>query len=64
MSGLEGTSGGVPERIVVNLDQPASYWQIWDWISVSIPNLIVIVVMLLLFVLALVLPFPKGSDAE
>jgi hypothetical protein len=54
----------VSERIVVNLDQPASYWQIWEWIQVSVPNLIVIVVMLLLFVLALVLPFPKGSDSE
>jgi hypothetical protein len=50
--------------LAVSLDQPASYWQIWEWIQVSIPNLIVILLLLLTFVLALVLPFPKGSDAE
>ena len=48
--------------LAINLDQPASYWQIWEWIQVSIPNLIVIVIMLLRVVLALVLPFPKGKD--
>jgi hypothetical protein len=50
------------ELLGISLDQPASYWQIWDWISVSIPNLIMIVIMVALFVLALVLPFPKGTD--
>jgi hypothetical protein len=56
----------VPERIVVNLDQPASYWHwAWpDWVQISYPNLIVVISLLALFVLALVLPFPKGKDAE
>jgi hypothetical protein len=34
------------------------------WFSISVPNLIILLVMFALFVLALVLPFPKGSDAE
>ncbi len=46
----------------VSLDGPAQYWVIWNWIQVSIPNLIMIVIMLLLFIGALVLPFPKGRD--
>lgn len=46
----------------VDLSGPASYWQVWQWVSVSIPNLIMIIVMLLLFVGALVLPFPSGGD--
>ena len=50
--------------LAVSLDQPASYKQIWEWIQVSVPNLIVILLLLLTFVLALVLPFPKGREAE
>jgi hypothetical protein len=50
------------ELFAISLDQPASHWVIWEWISVSIPNLIMIVIMLALFVLALVLPFPGGKD--
>jgi hypothetical protein len=50
------------ELFAVTLDQPAAHWVIWQWISVSYPNLIMIVVMLALFVLALVLPFPGGKD--
>jgi hypothetical protein len=50
------------ELLAISLDTPASYWNIWSWISVSIPNLIMIVIMLALFVLALVLPFPGGKD--
>ena len=50
------------DQIGISLDQPASYWQIWEWIQVSIPNLIMIIIMLALFVLALVLPFPKGHE--
>ena len=46
----------------IDLSQPASYWDIWQWVSVSYPNLIVIIVMLLLFIGALVLPFPKGKE--
>ena len=50
--------------LAVSLDQPASYWKVWEWIQISFPNLIVILLLLLTFVLALVLPFPKGRDAE
>ena len=50
------------ELLGISLDQPASHWEIWNWISVSIPNLIMIVIMMAIFVLALVLPFPKGKD--
>jgi hypothetical protein len=49
----------------VSLDGPATYVQLGpDWLSISLPNLIVIVVMLVLFVLALLLPFPHGHDEE
>lgn len=48
--------------LAVSLDQPATYWQVWEWISVSVPNLIWILVMVGLFVGALVIPFPKGED--
>jgi hypothetical protein len=50
------------ELLGISLDHPASYWDIWNWVAVSYPNLIMIVVMLALFVLALVLPFPGGKD--
>jgi hypothetical protein len=50
--------------LAVSLDQPASYWHIWEWIQISIPNLVVVLALLAVFVLALVLPFPKGRDAE
>lgn len=50
------------DTIALSLDQPAQHWEIWSWISVSIPNLIMIIVMVLLFVGALLLPFPKGRD--
>jgi len=50
------------DLVAVSLDQPATYWQIWDWISVSIPNLIVSLVIVGLFVGALVVPFPKGKE--
>lgn len=50
--------------LAVSLDQPASYWQVWEWIQISVPNLVVVLALLAVFVLALVLPFPKGRDAE
>ena len=50
------------DQFGISLESPAEHWQIWEWVSVSYPNLIMIVVMLLLFVGALVLPFPKGRD--
>ncbi len=46
------------------MDQPAPYVH-WNFILISLPNLVLIGVMLLLFVLALVLPFPwHRSDAS
>lgn len=45
-----------------DLDQPARYFDIWSWVSISLPNLIVLSIIVLLFVGALVLPFPKGKD--
>jgi len=48
--------------LAISLDQPATYWQIWEWVSVSIPNLLWILAMLGLFVGALLIPFPKGKD--
>jgi hypothetical protein len=51
-------------EIAAALDQPAQYWQIWNWVSISIPNLITVTIMVLLFLAALFLPFPKdGGDA-
>ncbi len=46
----------------ISLDQPATYWQIWEWIQVSIPNLVFIIMLTLLFWAALLLPFPKGKE--
>jgi len=48
--------------LAIDLSQPATYKDIWEWVSVSVPNLIVISIMVLLFVGALVLPFPKAKD--
>ena len=43
------------------MDTPAQYLDVW-FIHISYPNLIVIGVMLVLFAVALVAPFPHGSD--
>ncbi len=51
-------------EIAAALDGPANYWQIWSWISISIPNLIVVTIMALLFVGALLIPFPKDGEGE
>ena len=48
-------------EILGALDQPAQYWQIWNWVSISIPNLITVTIMVLLFVAALFLPFPQDG---
>jgi hypothetical protein len=50
------------ELLGISLDHPAEYKDIWEWVAVSVPNLIMILIMLALFVLALVLPFPGGKD--
>jgi hypothetical protein len=45
------------------MDTPAQYFD-WGFIHISYPNLIVIGVMLVLFAIALVAPFPHGSDKD
>jgi hypothetical protein len=45
------------------MDTPAQYFD-WSFIHISYPNLIVIGVMLVLFAVALVVPFPHGSDRD
>jgi hypothetical protein len=43
------------------LDAPATYLS-WNFILISIPNLLMIVGMIVVFILALVAPFPKHAD--
>jgi hypothetical protein len=43
------------------LDAPATYLS-WNFILISIPNLIVIVGMVAVFVIALIAPFPKHAE--
>lgn len=45
------------------MDSPASYLH-WNFILISVPNLLVIVVMIVLFAVALVVPFPHGGESE
>lgn len=45
------------------MDTPAPYFD-WGFIHISYPNLFVIVLMIVLFALALVAPFPHGSDGD
>ncbi len=45
------------------MDEPASYLN-WGFILISVPNLIVIGTMIVLFAIALVAPFPHGSDSD
>jgi hypothetical protein len=45
------------------MDSPATYLH-WGFILISVPNLLVIAGMLVLFAVALVAPFPHGSEAE
>jgi hypothetical protein len=51
----------IGQPVVGNMDHPGRYVH-WGVIQISVANLIVIGLMLLVFVLALVLPFPKGSE--
>jgi len=60
--GARAAQEEIVNQWAISLDQPASYWQIWEWIQVSIPNLVFIIIMTLLFWGALLLPFPKGKD--
>jgi hypothetical protein len=45
------------------MDTPARYFDLW-FIHISYPNLIVIGLMIVLFAVALVAPFPHGSDSD
>ena len=45
------------------MDSPAPYFH-WGFILISIPNLIVILGMIVLFAVALVAPFPHGSEGD
>jgi hypothetical protein len=45
------------------MDAPAGYF-VWGFINISYPNLIVIGLMIVLFAVALVAPFPHGSDRD
>jgi len=47
----------------IGMDTPARYFDLW-FIHISYPNLIVIGVMIVLFAVALVAPFPHGSDSD
>jgi hypothetical protein len=45
------------------MDAPAHYFQ-WQFIQISVPNLIVIGLMIAVFALALLFPFPGHRDRE
>jgi hypothetical protein len=44
------------------LDAPATYLN-WNFILISIPNLLMIVGMVVVFVIALMAPFPSHAEA-
>jgi hypothetical protein len=44
------------------LDAPATYLN-WNFILISIPNLLVIIGMVAVFVVALIAPFPSHAEA-
>jgi len=46
-----------------SVDAPAQYLQ-WNFILISIPNLLMIVGMVLVFILALLAPFPRHDDVR
>jgi hypothetical protein len=48
---------------VFNLNHPA-HVVTWHFFSMSVANVVVIFVMLAIFALAIVLPFPHGTDPE
>ncbi len=45
------------------MDSPATYLH-WQFILISVPNLLVIIGMIILFAVALVVPFPHGGESE
>jgi hypothetical protein len=44
------------------LDTPATYLS-WNFILISVPNLLMIIGMVVFFVVALVVPFPSHDEA-
>jgi hypothetical protein len=44
------------------LDAPATYLN-WNFILISIPNVVVIVGMIAVFIVALIAPFPSHAEA-
>ena len=44
-----------------HLDAPATYLS-WNFILISVPNLLMIVGMIVVFVIALVAPFPSHAE--
>jgi hypothetical protein len=54
--------GGIGESTEVNaLDAPATYLN-WNFILISIPNVLVIIGMIAIFVVALIAPFPVHGE--
>lgn len=45
------------------MDAPANYLH-WGFVLISVPNALLILGMVVIFVLALVAPFPHGSDEQ
>jgi hypothetical protein len=51
------------QREVFCVDAPATYLS-WGFVLISIPNLLMIIGMIVLFIVALVAPFPHGTDEK
>lgn len=45
------------------MDAPATYLS-WNFVLISIPNLLTIAAMIVIFVAALLAPFPHGEDRD
>ncbi|HET9022007.1 MAG TPA: hypothetical protein VFN34_08980 [Ornithinibacter sp.] len=46
-----------------SLDGPATYVT-WGWLGISTTNLVIMLITVAVFVLAVLLPFPHGSEDE
>jgi hypothetical protein len=47
----------------VALDTPATYLN-WNFVLISVPNLLLIIGMVVVFVIALIAPFPVHAETE
>ncbi|MGD0019688.1 MAG: hypothetical protein ABSD62_10580 [Candidatus Limnocylindrales bacterium] len=45
------------------MDAPATYLS-WNFVLISVPNLVMIAGMIAIFVVALIVPFPGHSEAD